>query len=97
VRRLGLMFPHNGMAPNVGPSSGIALLEFLRFNAAAGVCADKYLAHGGAVMIDKSIMAILVGSRLIFLYVLIESDEGSGQYLVCLESRHISMGSRMRG
>lgn len=46
---------HNGMARNVGPGSGIALLEYLRFDAAAGVCADRYFAHDGAVMIDKSV------------------------------------------
>ena len=85
-----------GLAPNVGPDPGLALLEFFVLSAAAGVHADKYSAHGGGVMIDESIRAILVVSRYI-IYVLFESGEGSGQCLVCLKSKHISMGTRNRG
>ena len=54
----------SGLAPNVGPDSGLALLKFFVLSAAAGVHADKYSAHdGGGVMIDNSIRAIFVCSR----------------------------------
>lgn len=48
------MFLRSGLAPNVGPGSGITLLELLVFNAAAGVCADKYFAHGGDIVLNES-------------------------------------------
>ena len=52
----------SGLAPNVGPDSGLALLKFFVLSAAAGVHADKYSAHDGGVMIEKSIRAVFVCS-----------------------------------